>query len=1167
MTKRIRRRLSIASSSSVTNNAPNRRDHSNKNEYGDTVPENNSEGRGFMSTMFGSGSIDESESVDVEEISVARNQSRSDSLRRRRKFPSPIPDLGDDNKGFLRKLATVPLKTTASYLDTVGFNTHRGDKSSAEQAPQLNQKVAVSDIEKLAQKSGKNSAQERFRVKPDYAYPRVKFNREELRKEANKKSSYFHDLRGQPQNPALLGSFYLEILQCFGIPRFGDNILRETSAFCLAVCGSSAFQTDVMPPVANPMWLSKMRRACIFPLYEGYATVYVGCFAHQNVKDLFIGRIAVDVAKLRQGCTYDITLPLRKSGVIYSKEQRGAMRVRFHLDWKNERKVLLSYLPKEKPSFRPLDRVTVKCVDNKAFQNVARVVHGQDIPLKFSMKLVKATMRELDFVQIHLLRYTKKRTIRNLRRWETPLISCFVFCAWMHATYHATLRYVPGHIITFVMLHLAKNYTQFVLDGNYDNGFTSPTWEEMVMALAMGDDNRKIIEPLEMERKDPNKVQSAMTLLDDDHDNGQEVPLQTIASALREGVKSHEHKTLFGNLVTTFVGTDAVDFLVENEYASTRQEAVALGVQLEKHCRIFEHKKRKFPFKDADLTYVFLNFDTSEYAFKTHKPWFKRWMRILGFKRVNITPEEAHMEMPFATGKDHPRLTVKDSLVIRSKESRSMLQKENEMGDEDDIHDFGITKYRKTVETANRIPGSQLPGQITNQVLSGIAGTPKAKALPRLSILNAPDEAALAAQLNVETYQDHRTSSLIFSTWDTEDDGTSVTVKQLGKPPNQDINFEKKDDKKIPDAMAEIRREIHDKIGNVFNVQPYRLSLDGAEWGENSTKKNKKLRRSLTPPRMTLGKSSKSSETRRPNLYGASSAKSHKTSKRALTRMTNLTKVRGTKSLDVHGLESLARRKEEYDRMLQLLKHSHSNVIISKIAAILAPMVDVAQMVLSGFRFSFNLMTWRDPVLTFWFVLFGCGLIVFLHLFPWRLCLGLAGIVFVGPQNWVIRIRKEKKEGKEVFDDDKQITKRRPDRSSHPTEDAPFFSSLAPDNRVIRDSQFDTSQYKEIAVPTTPLCFRRFYDWPPEPEYARVSKCAPPENDPTAQQLLEDDSFEVYEGDCEYDDESVVSENRGKYWGRQARKLAKKSIPKKARKIAKRVTSKKLEPVDELDSL
>ena len=247
-----------------------------------------------------------------------------------------------------------------------------------------------------------------------------------------------------------------------------------------------------------------------------------------------------------------------------------------------------------------------------------------------------------------------------------------------------------------------------------------------------------------------------------------------------------------------------------------------------------------------------------------------------------------------------------------------------------------------------------------------------------------------------------------------------------------------------------------------------------------------------------------------------------------------------------------------YDRSLQLLRHSHSNVIISKIAAILAPLLDVAQMVLSMFRFSFNLMTWRDPALTFWFVIIGWCLVIFLHLFPWRLFLGVAGIAFVGPQNWVMRVMKEKKEGPEVFDDDKEIKKRRPENVHESSEYADCFSSFAPDNRVIRESQIDTSTYMEVAVPTTPICFRRFYDWPPEPEYARVVKCPHPENDPVAQQLLEDNSFESYEGEeFQFDDESVVSENKFKF-GKQARKIAKKVTPKQARQLAKRVTSKRL---------
>ena len=34
---------------------------------------------------------------------------------------------------------------------------------------------------------------------------------------------------------------------------------------------------------------------------------------------------------------------------------------------------------------------------------------------------------------------------------------------------------------------------------------------------------------------------------------------------------------------------------------------------------------------------------------------------------------------------------------------------------------------------------------------------------------------------------------------------------------------------------------------------------------------------------------------------------------------------------------------------------------------------------------------------------------MFLHLFPWRIVLGIAGILLWGPQNWIIRIVRERK--------------------------------------------------------------------------------------------------------------------------------------------------------------
>ena len=67
---------------------------------------------------------------------------------------------------------------------------------------------------------------------PDYAYPNLKLNRQELRIEMNKPSAYYHDLRQPSQYPNEVGILSLEILQCFGIPR--NDVLKETSAFAIA---------------------------------------------------------------------------------------------------------------------------------------------------------------------------------------------------------------------------------------------------------------------------------------------------------------------------------------------------------------------------------------------------------------------------------------------------------------------------------------------------------------------------------------------------------------------------------------------------------------------------------------------------------------------------------------------------------------------------------------------------------------------------------------------------------------------------------------------------------------------------------------------------------------------------------------------------------------------
>lgn len=337
---------------------------------------------------------------------------------------------------------------------------------STSASPYSKSLASVHDIERLAQKRGANPVDERFKVMPDTAYPNTYMNRDELRQEMNAKSVYFHDVRPHHKrnnSTAEVGQLRVEILQCFGLP--ATRLVREVSAYCVAVCGNQAFQTDVMPPVANPMWLSKMRRASLFSLQHLYAKLYIGVFDnHYAVMTSetgqydFVGRIAVDVSRLRPNCSYDITLPLRQSTHVFTREQHGAIRVRLHMVLHAERTALLTYLPNSLTNptrlgsgggggTTPNESMQIPCLDEQSFRNVAYTVHGVHMPGKFSMTLLKSTVREIQFTRIHLLRYIRNRELWNLMYWKYPLISGFLFLAWyvsLDLAFCSAVIVVPG---------------------------------------------------------------------------------------------------------------------------------------------------------------------------------------------------------------------------------------------------------------------------------------------------------------------------------------------------------------------------------------------------------------------------------------------------------------------------------------------------------------------------------------------------------------------------------------------------------------------------------------------------------------------------------------------------------------------------------------------------
>ena len=109
-------------------------------------------------------------------------------------------------------------------------------------------------IESMARKKGPNHADEAFQIFPNHSYPDTKMTRKQLRKHMNARSVYYHDLRMpklQSNSTKELGKLRFEVLQCFGLPT--TSLIKEVSAYAVAVMGSAAFQTDIIPNVANPI--------------------------------------------------------------------------------------------------------------------------------------------------------------------------------------------------------------------------------------------------------------------------------------------------------------------------------------------------------------------------------------------------------------------------------------------------------------------------------------------------------------------------------------------------------------------------------------------------------------------------------------------------------------------------------------------------------------------------------------------------------------------------------------------------------------------------------------------------------------------------------------------------------------------------------------------------
>lgn len=305
-----------------------------------------------------------------------------------------------------------------------------------------------------------------FRVFPLHVYPYTWMTKNELAVEITRTSKNFVDLRSNVADE--IGCIRVEVIQCIGLPKMDKYSL--TDAFCCVVCGSAAFLTDVIPDNLNPGWLPLTRRACILPLKNAYSQVYVGVFDYDGEKedDDFIGRVVIDTQRLKSGFSYDITLPLRHTSRVYYRKKLGSVRLRLELHWTaGERAALLSYLPKytsdvtKRLTNSPLKpAATVVCPDAKSFATVGFTVYGEDVPGKYSAHIKNAISREVTMVN-KLMFHRAKTMIRDVAQWKNPLLSMYMFWAWMYMVLYNAFDNVPSFILSLIFIALLRNYVKY----------------------------------------------------------------------------------------------------------------------------------------------------------------------------------------------------------------------------------------------------------------------------------------------------------------------------------------------------------------------------------------------------------------------------------------------------------------------------------------------------------------------------------------------------------------------------------------------------------------------------------------------------------------------------------------------------------------------------------
>mmetsp|Transcript_57169 Transcript_57169/g.66838 ORF Transcript_57169/g.66838 Transcript_57169/m.66838 type:complete len:583 (-) Transcript_57169:1040-2788(-) len=141
------------------------------------------------------------------------------------------------------------------------------------------------------------------------------------------------------------------------------------------------------------------------------------------------------------------------------------------------------------------------------------------------------------------------------------------------------------------------------------------------------------------------------------------IDLDLIAAAMRSGINLHDRVHRFRTYKNVFVASDAIDFLVEERFASTREDAVRIGRCLGTVCSQFHHVLCEHEFKDEHLFFRFqsnMKRAMGRFIYSTHAGYGSvLWQSNFDQNRVTNSKKSAQWENSNTRSNSFDETTVK----------------------------------------------------------------------------------------------------------------------------------------------------------------------------------------------------------------------------------------------------------------------------------------------------------------------------------------------------------------------------------------------------------------------------------------------------------------------------------------------------------------------------